>query len=67
MQVKIFQNHRQGGIEHPAGSIIDLPDDDANWLLGIQGAQRAQAVEEHRRGTKRLQDAGVLPTDGATE
>ena len=63
MQVKIFQNHRQGGIEHPAGSIIDLPDDDAKWLLGIQGAQRELEVQAHIEGTQRLQDAGLLAAD----
>lgn len=60
MQVKIMQNHRQAGVEHAAGSIIDIPEDDASWLIGVQGAQRAQAVEAHARGAQLLRDAGLV-------
>lgn len=60
MQVKIFRNHRQAGVEYQAGSIIDVPDDDANWLLGIQGAERAQEVQAHAKGKKRLIDVGLM-------
>ena len=44
MRITVFQQHTHKGIIYPAGSEVDLPDADAQWLIGIEGARRAGLI-----------------------
>ena len=63
MKVKILQHHTHAGEQFEPGSVIELPDDDAQLLFAMQGAQREAEVEAHERGTELLHDAGLLHAD----
>jgi hypothetical protein len=43
--IHIFQQHTHAGETFPAGSDIELPDEDADFLLRLEGERRAQIVK----------------------
>ena len=49
MKVRVFQQHTHAGVSYPAGSEIDLPDDDARWLLDAEKARRVVMIEDADR------------------
>lgn len=42
MRIELTQPHEHAGRNYPAGSVIDLPDDAAEWLVAIKAAVSLQ-------------------------
>ena len=53
MLIKIFQNHTQAGVMTVAdpvnGTVIDIPEEDAEYVLAAEGARRAEIVKASKR------------------
>ena len=63
MRITVFQQHTHKGIIYPAGSEVDLPDADAQWLIGIEGARRAGLILSSR--VTKAEDAPVIDAPAA--
>ena len=48
-RIRIFQQHTQAGVTYPAGSEIELPDADADFVLAAEGARRAELIQEQAK------------------
>lgn len=48
-KVRLFRNHTQAGVEYPAGAEIELPDEDADYLLSAEEQYRAQLIENDQK------------------
>lgn len=50
MKIELTQPHEHAGRNYPAGSVIDLPKDAAEWLIAINAAASHQpsAVSKKR-------------------
>lgn len=50
MRIELTQPHEHAGRNYPAGSVIDLPKDAAEWLIAINAAVSHQpsAVSKKR-------------------
>jgi hypothetical protein len=46
MKITIFQQHTHAGVLYPAGTEIDLPEEDAQKVIDMEGARRAHIIEE---------------------
>lgn len=55
-RIRIFQQHTQAGKTYPAGSEIDLPDADADFVLAAEGVRRAELIKEQARVESILAD-----------
>lgn len=49
MKIRVFQQHTHAGVTYPAGSEIELPEDDAQWLLMAEKARRVVMIEDADR------------------
>ncbi len=45
MKITVFQQHTHAGITYPAGTEIDLPDEDAQLVIEMEGARRSQILQ----------------------
>ena len=63
MRITVFQQHTHKGIIYPSGSEVDLPDADAQWLIGIEGARRAGLILSSR--VTKAEDAPVIDAPAA--
>ena len=41
MKIKLTHPHTHAGRKYPAGAEIDLPDRKAQWLIGLERAEKA--------------------------
>lgn len=57
MKIVVLQNHTHAGVMYPAGSIVDLPDDDAKWLLDTEQARREAIVQADKRRREVMDEA----------
>ncbi len=59
MKVRVFDQHTHNGITYPANSVLDLPDDAAQWLLDSEKARREGivVVTERLRSARAALDA----------
>lgn len=48
-KVRLFRNHTHAGVEFPAGSEVELPDDAADYLLGAEEQYRAKLIETNQK------------------
>ena len=55
-RIRIFQQHTQAGVTYPAGSEIELPDADADFVLAAEGARRAELIQEQAKTLAVLAD-----------
>lgn len=65
-RIRIFQQHTQAGKTYPAGSEIELPDADADFVLAAEGARRAELIKKQARVEAFVaeirKDAGAITT-----
>ena len=47
-QIELLKLHTHAGVEHGAGSIIDVDDSTANWLIEHAVGQAATSAEPRR-------------------
>ena len=57
MRVRVFNQHEHNGIVYPAGSVIDMDDRDAEFLLRVEGAKREEIIRTDLRYRQVLADA----------
>ena len=48
MQIELLRIHTHAGVEHGAGSVIDVDDSTANWLIEHAVGQAATSAEPRR-------------------
>jgi hypothetical protein len=53
MRVRLITDHTHAGIFYPAGSVIDIPDADARWLIAMQCATEIQHDRPKKKATTR--------------
>lgn len=42
MRIELTKAHEHAGRNYPAGSVIDLPDDAAEWMIAINAAVKSE-------------------------
>lgn len=50
MRVELIQPHEHAGRTYPPGSMLELPDDSAEWLIAIDAAKPATS-DKPKKGT----------------
>ncbi|MDA8258513.1 MAG: hypothetical protein M0Z99_23270 [Betaproteobacteria bacterium] len=58
MKYRIYRQHTHAGVTYPAFSVVELPEEDAQWLMQAEGAVRAQNVQE---AAQAMEDHGLEP------
>lgn len=48
MQIELLRIHTHAGVEHGAGSVIDVDDSTANWLIEHAVGQATTSAEPRR-------------------
>ncbi len=47
MKIELLKPHTHAGRDYPAGSVIELDRDAAEWLIAIGSAKPATKLKEH--------------------
>lgn len=47
MRIELTQAHEHAGRNYPAGSVIELPKDSAEWLVAIGNAKAAKPAKQN--------------------
>ncbi|WP_062196538.1 DUF7210 family protein [Caldimonas taiwanensis] len=47
MKVELLADHTHAGRRYPSGQVLDLPDEQARWLIGL-GAAKALQTQDGR-------------------
>ena len=58
MKYRIYRQHTHAGVTYPAFSVVDLPEEDAQWLMQAEGAARMQVIQE---AAKLMEERGLEP------
>lgn len=62
MRIELTQPHEHAGRNYPAGSVIDLPDDAAEWMIAIGNAVKQVRSEESGARSKNTRPSALDST-----
>ncbi len=53
-KVKLVENHTHEGIQYYPGQTIDLPKEDAEWLLSVTAAERVSVAKSNKEFIEKI-------------
>lgn len=57
MKIELLKPHEHAGRNYPAGSVLDLPKDAAEWLVAINAAVSHQPIAINKKSGAAAQPA----------